>query len=90
MQRYEVQSGETLYDAFRVAVVSRHSPQELRAAIWSDITTIGMDDQPLRTFVIDFLTSWVGVQLCGSGTNVKSARNVLVPMDVGARSTRDR
>ena len=65
MQRYVVQSGESLGDAFRVAVVSRHSPQELQPALWSDITTIGMDDQRLRTFVIDFLTSGLGYNSAG-------------------------
>ena len=33
-----VQRGDTLGDSLRVAVVSRHSPQELRAALWSHIT----------------------------------------------------
>ena len=57
VQRYEVQSGETLTDSLRVAVVSGHSPQELQAALWSEITTIGWNYQRLRTFVNDFLTS---------------------------------
>ena len=52
-----VQRNEALGDLVRVAVVSRHSPQELRAALWSHITLVGSDYQRLRTFGNDFLTS---------------------------------
>ena len=57
VQRYEVQSGETLSDSLRVAEVSRHSRQDIQAAPWSHIMTIGWNYQRLRTFVQDLLTS---------------------------------
>ena len=60
-----VQRDETLGDSLRVAVVSRHSPPELRAALWSHITTIGSNYQRLRTLVNDFLTS--GLECSSAG-----------------------
>ena len=60
-----VQRGDTLGDSSRVAVVSRHSPQELRAALWSHITTIGSDCQRSRTLVNDFLTSGLDCNSAG-------------------------
>ena len=83
VQRYEVQSGETLTDSLRVAEVSRHSPQNIQAALWSHIMTIGSDYQRLRTFVNDLLTSGLEYNSSGFRANLASANNAPVPMDVG-------
>ena len=83
VHRYEVQSGETLSDSLRVAEVSRHSPQNIQAALWSHIMTIGSDYQRLRTFVNDLLTSGLEYNSSGFRANLTSANNAPVPMDVG-------
>ena len=87
MQRYGVPSGETLDDSLLVAVIvmSRHSLPELRAALRSQIKTIGRDCQKLRTFVNDFLTRGLEHASAAvlSETSVTSANNVPETMDVG-------
>ena len=46
-----VPSGAVLGDSQRVAVVSRHSPPEVRVALRTHIATLGTDYQRMRTFV---------------------------------------
>jgi hypothetical protein len=54
VQRYEAQSLEVVSDSLRLAIVSRHSSPDVRAAVRNHITTIGSSYMKLQTMVNEY------------------------------------
>ena len=65
VQRYESQSADKLSDSLKVAIVSRHAPAEVRAAIRTHITFIGTSYSRLRVMVNEFLVNGLGYDSYG-------------------------
>jgi hypothetical protein len=82
VSRYETQSDEQLSDSLKVAVLNRHSPQDVRTALRSHISVIGTIFPKMRAFLNDYLGS--GAEFDSGGFSVVGDAGGMQPMDVGA------
>ena len=66
----------------KVAVINRHSPQDVRTALRSHISVIGTSFSKLRIFLSDYLGN--GVEFDAGGFSMNVDAGGLQAMDVGA------
>eukprot|EP00435_Cladocopium_sp_Y103_P020520 s28_g5.t1 len=82
IRRYEVQSQEAVSNSMKIAVLMKHAPPSVRAALRTASSTIGSDYTRAKVFVRDFLQS--GVVYTSAGDAGRADDKGPAPMDVGA------
>ena len=81
-QRYEAHIGERMSDSLKIAVVTRHSPVEVRNVIRTHLSALGSDYKKLRDLISDFLISGLNWNITG-GTGSSPPLPVAQAMDIG-------
>lgn len=84
IRRYEVQSREDVSDSMKIAVLMKHAPSNVRAALRTASSTLGSDYERAKKFVRDYLQS--GLVYSVGGDSGKADDKGPAPMDVGAVS----
>ena len=88
IRRYEDQSREKVTAATKVAVIMKHAPGGIRAALRTSSSIIGSDYERLKKAIRDYLQTGADYDPKGLTTEAKSSKDPSgpEPMDVGALS----